>query len=230
MEHFNLTKHAVDRLIERAPKVLEIWPYLKSWDRSKNPHNFRGAFHEILDRSSENKSLINDTGYMATHYWDKYGFDSEFKFFESQDFKIKFVFVKNRSEKDFVLATVSPFTGIQKVNKWAQIKTKEEKMQRQILREFDSNNAFIQMGSTAYEQSKSTKSAVPVEAEIKQKLFKLAKNGKTSCLEKVSNALAVHKVTLDNFDYEFRYYKLKDAKALEVISISEEKKQKFRKN
>jgi hypothetical protein len=229
MENFRLTKHAIDRLIERAPKVLDIWPYLKSWDRNKNPHNFRGAFYEILEKSSENKSLINDTGYMASHYWDKYGFDSEFKFFENQDFKIKFVFVKNRGELDFNLATVTPFHGVQKTNKWAKIQTKEEKEQTFVLRAYEQDKTFIEMGATVFEQSRSTKPSVPVETEIKLQLFKLVKEGKTNCIEKVSNALAIHKASLNNFDYEFRHYKFKDAKALEVISIGQEKnKPKFK--
>lgn len=154
MENFRLTKHAIDRLIERAPKVLEIWPYLKSWSRHKNPHDFRGAFHEILQKSSENKSLINDTGYMANYYWDKYGFDSEFKFFENQDFKIKFVFVKHRGELDFNLATVAPFNGIQKINKWANTLTKKEKLQNYLIRVNEQNSTFIQMGNNSFEQSR----------------------------------------------------------------------------
>lgn len=226
MEQFRLTKHAIDRLIERAPKVLEIWPYLKKWDRNKNPNNFSGAFYEILNKSSENRSIINNTGYIATNYWDKYGFDSEFRFFENQDFKVKLVFVKNRGDLDFVLATVAPFNGVQKINKWAQIQTKEQKNVDSLLRAYEQDSAFIQMGSTVFEQYRSTKPSVAVEAEVKHQLFKLVKEGKTHCLEKVSNALAIHKAVLDNINYEFRHYKFKDAKALEVISIGQEKTSK----
>lgn len=229
MKNFRLTKHAIDRLIERTPKVLDIWPYLKSWDRNKAPHNFIGAFREIMEKSSENKSIINDTGYMASYYWDKYGFDSEFKFFENQDFKIKFVFVRNKGEMDFNLATVTPFNGIQKINKWAQTQTKEEKQQDSVLRAYEQDNSFIKMGVAVFEQSRSNKPSVEVESEIKNQLFKLVKEGKTSCLEKISNALAIHKTSINNVDYEFRYYKFKDAKALEVISIGQEKnKPKFK--
>lgn len=229
MENFLLTKHAIDRLIERAPKVLDIWPYLKTWDRNKNPSNFIGAFNEILKKSSENKSIINNTGYMASHHWDKYGFDSEFKFFENQDFGIKLVFVKNRGDINFNLATVAPFHGVQKINKWAKTQTKEEKQKHLALREYEENNSFIKMAIDAFEISRTTKPIIFVNSDVKEQLFKLTKEGRTSCLEKVSNALAVHKASINNLEYEFRYYKFKYAKDLEVISICQEKiKPKFK--
>ena len=229
MKNFRLTKHAIDRLIERAPQVVDIWPYLKTWDRNKAPHKFIAAFHEILEKSSENKSIINNTGYMASHYWEKYGFDNEFKFFENQDFKVKFVFVKKRGEIDFNLATVTPFNGIQKINKWAQTKTKEEKKKDSVLLAYEQDNSFIKMGVAFFEQSISNKPSVEVDYEIKNQLFKLAKEGKTFCLEKISNSLAVHKASINNIDYEFRYHKFKDAKALNVVSICKEKnKLKFK--
>lgn len=224
MENFRLTKHAIDRLIERAPKVLDIWPYLKTWDRNKNPSNFIGAFHEILEKSSENKSIINNTGYMASHHWDKYGFDSEFKFFENQDFKVKLVFVKHRGEINFNLATVAPFYGIQKTNKWAKTQTKEEKQKHLVLREYEKNDSFIKMAISAFEISRTTKPSIFVETDVKEQLFKLTKEGRTSCLEKVSNALSVHKASINDVEYEFRHYKFKDAKAVEVISIVQEKR------
>ena len=216
MDKFFLTKHAIDRLIERCPRVFVKWPYLEKWHRDKDPNAFKKAFEEILQTSSENKSLINDTGYMAKHYWDKYGFDSEFKFFESQEHRIKLVFVKDRSKPHFILATSAPFEGIQKINKWAKTQTKEQKQQDYVMRTVERNPQFMTMAHTSMSIARH---AIHVETHIKSLLFKMAKEGKTHCLNKLSNSAALHQAVLENEKYEFNYYKFKDAKALEVFSV-----------
>lgn len=219
MEKYFITKHAVDRLIQRCPQAIKMWPKLNSWNGYSSPSIYKDVFEQIYQKSSENKSIINNTAFMVNKYWEKYGFDSEYRFFECQELRLQLVFVKSRNEKNFTLVTVAPFEGIQKINKWARTKTKEDKRNEEIISLYEAKGSFLEMGQTAFNYSQNI---INVSQHIKERLFKMAKDSKSRHISKISNSTACHEAEFDGKKYEFKFYKYKDARAIEVMSVKEE--------
>lgn len=157
-------------------------------------------FKKILKESSENKSILNDTGYMAEYFWDKYGYDSEYQFFESDKYQTKLVFLKQRHQKSFTLVTVVPFRGKQKTNKWAKLATKEDKQKERILKKFETHQELIETLKTT---PAATNPSVAVSADITQRLKRSVQMGEAQLQFKIDTLYSMWSTTLEQTVYQF---------------------------
>lgn len=104
---FNITYHAVERLQQRFGVFCSKIPLLKNWKREQGLSQLKPLFNHLLDLSDENKSYLNNSGYMLTLY-EKYGYDNEYCFLEFKEENILFLLTKPRSSKDYLLVTLMP--------------------------------------------------------------------------------------------------------------------------
>lgn len=226
-ESFRLTKHALDRLIERSARARQDFPILKQWENSsdkdkKDPTLYYEVIRKILKHSSENKSLINETGYMAEYFWDTYGFDSEYRFFEAEAYQVKLVFVKKRTSEHFTLVTVAPFFGKQKINKWAQMLSKEKKQTERTLQKFTEGQELIK---TLLPSPRTRADAIEVSDEVSRELMRQTQQGHAKKVEKLDEFYTKYQLSLNETVYEYWYASL--IEDLGVVSILEKDPQEL---
>ncbi len=92
---FALTKHAMDRLMERNPDfALEV-------SQITQPALKKKAFYEYLAQAREEKAFLNNSTFM-TMIGEKYGFHNKYRMFSKDD--IVFVGVQNEGGNFIVTA------------------------------------------------------------------------------------------------------------------------------
>ena len=135
-----LTYHSIERFQERFPEIARNFPQIKTWSRVKGVDSVKEFFDKLIERTQENKAYLNNTNYMINLY-EKYGYDTEYKFMENIDNGILFVMAKERNEKSFRMVTLMP-TEFRKKHSLSKIKysdkeKKEDKKNKKILEMYE---------------------------------------------------------------------------------------------
>lgn len=228
MRYF-ITYHAIERLKERFAVFYNKQPELKLWSKEKGTSCVKPLFDKWVSKSEENRSYLNNTMYMLKLY-EKYGYESEYKFLEYKEENILFIFTKNRSENHYRLVTLMPteFRPSVKNIKYNNKEKKADKHTKFIMDWYDNldikNKAFVEKIPNIQPDCVS----LECSPELKKKLIELVCNNKTQILTKLSNTKSLHKVILDDLEYEFIYSKTtsgnKDICLKQLKEISEEQK------
>ncbi len=103
---YHLTKNAVQRLIERFPGSVKHRRYLLKFDK-RNFEEYNSLFNTLCSESTENKAIPNNSVFMTTYY-ERYGWNYQFKFLENYEHNLIMVFAKNSSSQCYTLVTVIP--------------------------------------------------------------------------------------------------------------------------
>lgn len=135
-----LTYHSIERFQERFPEITKDFPKIKSWSRIKGVDSVKDFFDKLIEDAEENKAYLNNTSYMINLY-EKYGYDTEYKFMENINNGILFVMAKERNEKNFRMVTLMP-TEFRKKHSLSNIKysdkeKKEDKKNKKILEMYE---------------------------------------------------------------------------------------------
>lgn len=230
MKNYNITLHALERLQERLENLEGHFSHIYQADfRKKRSLNyiiesFRPIFDEIISCSCENKSILNNTAYLI-EYYEKYGYDKIFTFYDCEKFNITLLFKKLPSEKFFSIVTVLPFKGIRK-KKYNKIPTKEIKKSKKIENWYLENQDIIKHYEKMDNNLKNVnhksepciidKDGYLIEDEnncLMNKLLYLLQNNKAERLEKISNTVKKYKTVLDNTCYTF----IKKDKTIQIL-------------
>ncbi len=105
---YNLTRHAVERLMERFPHIAKKrnLDYLLNTKNVKIDQYF-DIFNDLCKESTENKSILNNSIFMVTYY-EKYGWNVQFKFLEHPEHNLLMIFAKESWSQCYSLITVIP--------------------------------------------------------------------------------------------------------------------------
>jgi hypothetical protein len=233
MKYF-ITYHAIDRLKERFQSFYNKHEELKSWNKTDGFNKIKCLFDEWIFKSEENKSHLNNSVYMIKLY-DKYGYDTEYKFLEYLQENIVFVLAKNRSENHFRLVTLMPteFRPSIKNTKYNDKIKKEDKHNKFIMDWYDNLN--ISKADIMKSEVKNIEkmpivkqlieSTLSCSKELELELSKLVQCSGTNVIEKISHTKTIHQCVVDNVIYEFIYAKKKsggNAIILQNISTFQE--------
>lgn len=211
---YNLTYHAVERLQERFPHMCNYYPEMQNWTRKDGLSHLKSCFNDMLSYCEENKSYLNNTSYMVDFY-DKYGYDCEYKFMELKQENMLFLLVKQRSENNYTMVTLMPteYKPMAKNTKYKQHQTKKEKQNSDVQSwHEDVRNQHVVSSSGVSDFIKELEEKNKKE-ELKQfmnnelffKLKKGAENETAMFVKKISNTRALFSMTVDNCYYEFMY-------------------------
>lgn len=160
MKKVFLTYHAVERIQERFPLFCDNFTVLKNWKKKASLDDLYPIFNELLAKSKENNSFLNNTTYMI-HLYETYGYDVEYKMMEIPNEAIVLVLAKKRSENHFRIVTIVPDRFIPKSisTKYSDKKKKSEiKIQKVLDFHYDyedSIKTFIQQENLEFDDIKS---------------------------------------------------------------------------
>lgn len=207
--NYYITKHAVERLKERFEDLWESIPQFKNWNKWKDPNKFKSIFNEWIVKSKENRSYINNTSKMIEFY-EKYGYDTDYKFLECPDEKILFIFTKGRQMEKYALVTLVELgKRVIKKYEYKQREKKENKVTQRLLSKYE----------------KEYTSLITSEHLIQEKLLKefLNKKGQHDNL----NLEKRHSIVIGDKKYTFKYnekeYFIENKiKIIDVSPISED--------
>ena len=208
MINYYLTVHAIERLQERFPHLI-TQPDLLKWKKGLPYEGFYSVFRQILKQSSEVKSILNNMAIMMPYY-EKYGYDSQYAFYEYAEQKLLMVFAKDSHEqKNFALVTVLPshFRLAQKKHEYKKVKKVKE--EREAM-------AFMQRYEEAREQSLLVAQGnLAEDIDIKYKLIQSVHN-KTATRD-IGNRY-LH--SINDLEYHFEYIERENDKHdFSIISV-----------
>ena len=63
------------------------------------------AFKPLLEDSSENKSLFNNTSYMI-YLYERYGYERRYMFLDNEEMRLRFVMIEREDGAGYVLVTI----------------------------------------------------------------------------------------------------------------------------
>lgn len=126
-----LTNHARDRIKERFPQVYSEYPDLNGV-HTKEAH---AALRSLLSVCNEDKTVLNDTSHMVYMY-EKYGYDTEYKFMLHDISGMELVLCKERSGRHFRVVTVIESKSTTR-NKFKKFKTKDTRQKEKLLNTYD---------------------------------------------------------------------------------------------
>ncbi len=129
MTNFIFTNHFIKRFRERIDPKEKIIAYNEQVSYHLQPKEVKEFFHQLLKNSDVNNSLLNDTAWLVQFY-EKYGFDAQFKFIDNEKYNMRCVTMKRPDDKYSVVTVYSPKKRILSHQK--KIMTKEDKEQLRI--------------------------------------------------------------------------------------------------
>lgn len=107
LEKIFMTNHAIDRIFERFPRLVEEKKLHRNAINMHFQHKSRiwtDLFVPMLESSTENRSYLNNTRIMMGFY-ERYGYDSIFRFFDNVEMRARFV-MRQSSDDSWVIVTV----------------------------------------------------------------------------------------------------------------------------
>lgn len=104
-KNYIITYHSVERLIERCPAIVKKYKSLNSWNRTNGFENIRNDLIDLVNNSEEDKSYINNIKKMIFWY-EKYGYDKEYKILNNKELDLNLIFKKERKDANYVLVTI----------------------------------------------------------------------------------------------------------------------------
>lgn len=107
LEKIFMTNHAIDRIFERFPRLVEEKKLHRNAINMHFQHKSRiwtDLFVPMLESSTENRSYLNNTRVMMGFY-ERYGYDSIFRFFDNVEMRARFV-MRQSSDDSWVIVTV----------------------------------------------------------------------------------------------------------------------------
>lgn len=125
--HAVLTRHAHERLHERFPQVVSIYPELKTL----NTKISNRCVCDLIESCEDDKTVLNDTAKMV-HLYETYGYDNDYKFMVHPDYAIEFVLIKERKEHTYRVVTVFKSKKIKKTN-FKRVQPKSQKRETAML-------------------------------------------------------------------------------------------------
>lgn len=202
MKYF-ITYHAIERLKERFSVFYNQQPELKNWKKEHGLGVVKSLFDIWVEKAEENRSYLNNTVYMLKLY-EKYGYDTEYCFKEFKQENILFVFIKARSENHYKLVTLMPteYRPTIKNIKYNHKQTKEEKHTANLMQWYDGLDS-----SNKQAVRNNLNQQVQCTGELKELLIKLVTSGQTEILGRLSHSKTIHKVAVEDIEYEFIYSK-----------------------
>lgn len=216
-----LTYHSIERFQERFPEIARNFPQIKTWNRDKGVNVVKDFFDKLIESAEENKSYLNNTSYMITLY-EKYGYDTEYKFMEDLSNGILFVMAKERNEKNFRMVTLMP-TEFRKKHSLSNVKysgkeKKEDKKNKKILEMYEdfkkTSYSFENETLSVFERIDHLEKQEKFDILHKDSLIKIIKMIDEKNYYKTSNSLRTF--MSENLKYE--YHKDKDMIVLKNIS------------
>lgn len=107
LDNIFMTKHAIDRIFERFPRLVEEKKLHRNAINMQFQHKSRiwtDLFVPMLENSTENRSYLNNTRVMMGFY-ERYGFESFFRFLDNVEMRARFVLRKSEKD-DWIIVTV----------------------------------------------------------------------------------------------------------------------------
>lgn len=107
LEKIFMTNHAIDRIFERFPRLVEEKKLHRNAINMHFQHKSRiwtDLFVPMLESSTENRSYLNNTRIMMGFY-ERYGYDSIFRFFDNVEMRARFV-MRQSNDDSWVIVTV----------------------------------------------------------------------------------------------------------------------------
>jgi hypothetical protein len=213
---YNITYHAVERLLERFPHMCQYYPEIMSWTKEKGLACLKNCFNDMLSYCEENKSFINNTAYMVDLY-QRYGYDCDYKLLELQKENMLFVFTKKNNEDKFILVTLMPSTyrPLVKNEKYSKNKKKESKQKDEINSWYsDVRNQDIINASRAGNLVKDLEEKLNKEElrkdltdQLYWKLRRRVEDGRSVLLNKLTLTSGIYEVAVDSCMYQYSYDK-----------------------
>lgn len=209
---FKVTRHAIQRIIERYPDICKDFPEILEFKSNSIPRLFKPIFNELMKNCTENNSYLNNSARMVNMY-EKYGYESDLKYAEHEKYNLVFVLRKNRTEECFKIVTTMPKEYVPTVKniKFNHVKRKDgfeiENMENlDVLYNFDTNEIsnFIK---NKEQEEKSEMLTKQTSQHIKDQLFKAAENQKANFLEKISNTRMKYGFSVEGVVYEYEFNK-----------------------
>lgn len=108
MNNVVITAHAVDRFLERFPRLAnELRLRREDFSRysARNCRMWEEGFKPLLKESTENRSLFNNTAFMVGYY-ERYGYDQRFCIVDNERIRARFVLCQNPETEVFSVVTV----------------------------------------------------------------------------------------------------------------------------
>lgn len=134
-----VTKHAVERIVERFPAIAKDYPALSKPFNEDGSLKYKtiSGIRNLLLNSNENNSFLNNSMFMMKMY-EKHGYDTDFKFQVNPSYGMVFVLIKEANKKRFIMVTVLKDANFLANNiKYNDKKSKEDKNFNAMVGQYD---------------------------------------------------------------------------------------------
>lgn len=201
---YYVTRHAMQRMKERFSDFYNTVPEMKTWYPEAGMSKAKKVFDILLSEGQENRSYLNNTVYMIGLY-ERYGYDTEYKFIEIKEAEMLLVFTKNTQSEQFALATIMP-PGYHPDMKNTRDTGKPKKNTKYHQFLMNWNEKYNAKPKKKVEEIVEPLALYQEPAEdLKESFLKEIKQHKTQIVGEPSPGLTTHKTTIDEIEYVFDY-------------------------